>query len=57
MLKNLGWEGEGLGKGEKGIREPISAGETRAGSDRFKGVSGEHARIHVAHMPIDGVVD
>lgn len=44
MLKNLGWEGEGLGKGEKGIREPVSAGETRAGSDRFKGVSGAHVQ-------------
>jgi len=41
LLKKMGWGGQGLGKQESGIVNPISGGEIRDKQDQFKGVGME----------------
>jgi len=41
MLKKMGWGGQGLGKNEHGVLDPIKQGEVRDKQDKFKGVGAE----------------
>ena len=36
MLKNMGWEGSGLGPMQQGIKEPIKSGQVRSKAELFK---------------------
>lgn len=38
MMQKMGWKGCGLGSGESGITEPVSGGEVRDKTDKFRGV-------------------
>jgi hypothetical protein len=50
MLKGMGWEGEGLGKGGAGIQEPVKAADTRDRSERFVGLGNVSiACTHFSH--------
>ena len=36
MLKSMGWEGKGLGAGERGIQEPVRPAEMRDKINKFQ---------------------
>lgn len=36
MMQKLGWQGQGLGQNERGIREPVRAADARERSDKYK---------------------
>lgn len=41
LLKKMGWGGQGLGKNEQGVFDPIRQAEIRDKQDKFKGVGAE----------------